>query len=102
MSKKSATDLAIIRQGATSEFWKLICKIVDENIRLVEEQMESENMDDLPADEYKVMSQVLKLKKKMYLSLKDLPKSFLESKKLPDQSTPNFDPYGSAKDFVDN
>lgn len=102
MSEKDISQSSIIRQGLSSPFWQIICKGIDDNIKAIEKETEDERMDELPAEEYKIMMEVLKMKKRYLLKLKDYPGFLLENSKQPVQTTPNYDPYNTASDFIDN
>ena len=74
-ARKRAVNEAeeILRQGALTEFWKLLVAGIDKSIAHLESERDSEDMSDLPAERYKVEDLILKAKiKKSEISGKKL------------------------------
>ena len=69
----------ILRNGQASEFWRLICQATDESIAFLQEQEDGEAMDELPAEEYVMMTKLLKAKRQYLKKLKTMPNDIIES-----------------------
>lgn len=97
--KDKETIREILSQGVGGEFWTIICQALDETAEHLKKIMENEDMEDLPADQYKVKNEILKAKKANIEKLKNLPMSICEWLDDIAQEKKDFDPYFTASDF---
>ena len=89
----------ILSQGIATEFWSILLQALDESIIHLQKEQDSDDMRDLPAEQYKVEAEILKAKRANLHKLKDLPTSIIAWLIQPDQSEPNFDPYFTAEEL---
>ena len=80
-------------QGQSSEFWLLVLQSLEQSIARLEGERDGEDIKDLPAEQYKVESELLKAKISYLKHLKEIPATIIQWLQQPDQSIPNFDPY---------
>lgn len=99
--RNKSTVQALLKQGAVSEFWKVITESLQDTIDHLKEQMDSDELSDLPAAEYKVQNEILRHKIKYLELLKATPETLALWLETPEEERTNFDPYRTAKDFVD-
>ena len=83
----------ILREGANTEFWDVICKALDESMDVGLSNL-SQDISRLPASEYKITNEINKSKVKFLHALKDLPNSYAEFLEKPAEDKPaSYDPY---------
>lgn len=93
----------ILLDGKATEFWHILCEVIDQNIKHVERQIfDREEGGSMDASEYKVWLETLKNRRHDLMELKNLPDSLMMKMNQPDQSIENFDPYATEKDFMSN
>ena len=84
----------ILKQGQLSEFWQIVCQFVRESKEHLRQEQESDGLRDLPADQYKVESELLKAKIKYLDKLTDYPNTIIGWLQNPNTDEPkNWDPY---------
>ncbi|MCK5211698.1 hypothetical protein KAJ89_03280 [Candidatus Parcubacteria bacterium] len=90
---QEATSQEILRLGQDSDFWRLMLVALEkckENLRNISD---SDDFKDLPADRYKLESELSKAKIKYLDKLSNLPGSLIVWMKNPDNKDKDFDPY---------
>lgn len=101
----TARDLEIIKAGMNSEFWHIICKYIENDISVTEDLLDGTTNDEeiskLPSDEYKIVIETLKMKRKYLLKLKDFPRTLLDESNVSPKIVDNYDPYRKPIDFID-
>lgn len=91
-----------LRQGQGTEFWQILQAATDEIIKDIEEQIDGEKIRALPANEYKVVMEILKGRKKDLLKLKELPGTLIIELENPNQSEPDFRAYDDIRDLKED
>lgn len=86
-------------EGQSTEFWVLIMQALDQSIARLEGERDGQEIKELPADQYKMESELLKAKIHYLKHLKELPSTIMAWTQQPDQSTPSFDPYYTASEL---
>lgn len=91
----------ILSQGQATPFWRVIQEAVDDSIAHLSKREDSEELRDLPAEQYKLESELLKAKRKYLQHLKELPKKIIEYLAEPpeNRNTGNDDPYYSETEL---
>ena len=94
-SKKEEQDAVdVLRTGAKSHFWGLIVKALEESKEYIQSQMDSEEMKNLEADQYKLMNELYKAKKEFLNILMKTPENIVSWLQLaPSERPKDFDPY---------
>ena len=93
-ARHKAENQEILRQGMIGSFWSLMCEAMEESTRKLEEDLDSEDLGDLPADMNKVESEILKAKKKNLQKLFDMPQTLIDFLEEPPKvGMEEFDPY---------
>ena len=90
----------ILDAGKQSEFWRIICRGIDETIEGLEALRDSDVFEDLKADEYKIQSELIKARISHLKRLKEFPDNVFEELVGIKQSDQNFDPYSNSEDFL--
>lgn len=92
----------ILREGAVSEFWEIIKEALDENIENVDRMIltELEDLEDMPAEEFKIRLSILREKKKHYAMLKGTPYLIVQSLGEPEKLIDDLDVYDKKEDFL--
>ncbi len=70
-----SNEQEVLKQGKGGSFWQVIVGYIDKNIEELQAQEDGQDLKDLPADQYKLESQILKAKKSY---LKELKKYLIE------------------------
>ena len=83
----------ILSQGVSSDFWELLCQVLDDNIKAQDEQINDEDVMDLDPVQYKTTMEILKGRKSDLQKLKELPQKIILDLQDPNQTEPEFDPY---------
>lgn len=92
-TKDSESKIEILRRGAASEFWDLLCEALDESIEHLQKLSDGDEVGDLPADKYKLQMELLKAKKYYLKRLKEYPAILINQMNNPDFDEKSFDPY---------
>ena len=90
---------SILRQNKVGEFWQIIEQAIDEIIDDIQEQLDGKDITKYPAQEYKVMNEILKGRKRDLLKLKELPDTLILELENPDQSEPDMRGYEDISDL---
>lgn len=93
MAKPAESQQAILEMGTKTDFWKLICEFVDKSIAIVERERDSEELMDLPADQYKFAMELIKTKIKYLKRIKEYPDIIITSLEKVDSEEEDFDPF---------
>lgn len=91
----------VLRLGKGTEFWKLIGMALDDSIAHLQAEQDSNDIFELPAEQYKVMVELLKAKRKYLAHLKNLPDTLIEFLTEPagNLEEKNFDPYYTEEEL---
>lgn len=92
----------ILRLGQATEFWKLICDALDDSIVHLQKKQDDDDIEDLPAERYKVETELLKAKRKYLAHLKRLPEALIAYLTQPAgnlEKDHNFDPFYTAEEL---
>lgn len=95
--KTSAQE--ILQLGARTDFWGLITVGIDEMIEDIEHEFEERDMKGLPAEQYKLETEIKIAKIKFLKNLRELPRELILKMQNPADEVKNFDPYRTARDF---
>jgi len=90
---KKATSQEILRLGMDGDFWQLIVSALQDSKENLRNLLDSDDLKDLPADQYKLESEILKSKIKYIDKLSELPKNLIAWHENPDNTEKDFDPY---------
>ncbi|MBI4136855.1 hypothetical protein HY469_02220 [Candidatus Roizmanbacteria bacterium] len=93
---------AILLDGMRTEFWRVICDSLDENIDLIEKDMDDSALREFPGNEYKIRMEVLKAKKRHLIALKEFPGNVAKQLEETEKAQVELDPYRTSKDFLYN
>lgn len=92
--KEEQSAIEILKQGAQSEFWQLILKIMQESKEDIQAKQDSEDMKDLSAELYKSYNELFKAKKELIDTLMKTPENIISWLAKPQAERPKeFDPY---------
>jgi len=80
--RKAVQD--VLRVGAGSEFWKIICQRLQMAIDGVQAALDSDDFINLIAEEYKIRTETLKKEKKNLVGIKDLPETMVKEMDKPE------------------
>lgn len=83
----------VLRQGQQTEFWQVVCALIDESVARKRAELMGDDLLEVPGAEYKTRVEILKNEIIDRETLKDLPESFIVELESPDQTDPDFDPY---------
>lgn len=97
-AQSSEDKSQILRLGMQTDFWRIITEKLEENIEHLNELEDSDDMADLPPDQYKLEVALLKAKRKYIRKLIDLPQVLIEFLANPEADSFNLDPYETADD----
>ena len=90
MSKENVEKQNILRSGMETEFWKIMVSTLEDFVvRLEKEEVNVE----LPADQYKLESEILKAKVRHVKKLIATPESMIEFFQNPETDEESWDPY---------
>jgi len=92
MARKS-DEKEILKRGKETLFWKIICEAINKRIETLQELEESENFEELPADQYKLKSQLVKAERKHLKIMKDYPDILMGRFGTPKNTDIELDPY---------
>lgn len=84
---------AILLAGQATDFWDVLCQVIDINIERQDAQINDEDIMDLDPVEYKTTMEILKGRKRDLIKLKKIPETLILDMEDPDQSQPDLDPY---------
>ena len=90
----SQSKQEILRQGQQSDFWQIIITYLKESKEHLRQQQDSDNLKDLPADQYKVENELLKAKIQYLDKLADYPNTIIGWLQNPNPEEKDWDPYG--------
>lgn len=100
--KKAESLMEILRLGQATEFWKLIQESIDESKEHLQKVEDSQELRELPAEQYKLESEILKMKKRYLDHLRRLPTSIIEYLQEPPENREkagNDDPYYNQEEL---
>jgi len=91
----------ILKQGIKTDFWKLLVDGLDESIKRLQNEQNSDELRDMPADQYKVENEIIKASIANLKDLKELPENIISWLEDPNAGDPGheFDPYAKDEDF---
>ena len=92
-TKDSKSKQEILRQGMNSEFWMIISEALRDSKNHLRDEQGSDDLKDLPADQYKVENELLKAKIKYLDKLADYPNTIIGWLANPNQEEKDYDPY---------
>ena len=96
MTKKIDTIEAILRAGASGDFWQIICKEIDKEIESCERERDSDNLAKESADIYKLAMENIKDKIKHLRAIKNYPETIAQNIENPiEEEDP--DPYDKGE-----
>lgn len=100
--KGAESKMEILRLGQATEFWRVICDAIDESISYLRAEEDGDAIRELPAEQYKLESELLKAKRKYLAHLKNLPSSLIAYLTEPAENTTkekNYDPFYSEAEL---
>jgi len=87
------TAIAIIQEGMTRDFWKLITEALIDSKEYIQKQQDEAVMLEVPALEYKIRNEVYIAKKQFIDNLLETPTNLIQHLSVPESDSRNFDPY---------
>lgn len=100
MKFKNPTDennaKGILEEGKKSEFWKLVLQSIAESKEFIQSEQDSEDLKDLPAENYKLQNELFKAKKQFLDSLAKTPDNIISWLQKPSSERQEFDPYDKS------
>ena len=90
-STKKEEIKRILKDGLTNEFWVLICQAINKDIEMLRNV--PNGFADLPAEQYKFESELVREKINYLEALRAKPNEIINDLTEPDQSRPEHDPY---------
>ena len=91
--KESQSKQEILRQGQQGDFWQIILDFIKQSREHLRNEMDADQLRDLPADQYKVENELLKAKIKYLDRLADYPNTIIGWLQNPSNEEKNYDPY---------
>lgn len=92
-SKKPIDIQGILNEGKSSEFWGIIVEALDQSIVALQAEHDTDEFKNLPADQYKLESELIRAKKQFLNTLKATPDNIVSWLSSPERKNENFDPY---------
>ena len=86
-------QIEILNEGKKSVFWKIIVSEIDKQLEDLNNLEENTELWQLPAEEYKLRSEILKTEKKNLNKIKCYPEVIIGILGTPEPQEENFDPY---------
>ncbi|KKN30970.1 hypothetical protein LCGC14_0828640 [marine sediment metagenome] len=83
----------VVKLGMKGDFWNLILQDLKEAKKYLQKKRNSDDLMELPADQYKMKSELIKAKIKYLNILINVPKNLISGLEKPDNKKPTFDPY---------
>lgn len=83
----------IMRQGMQSEFWLMIMQALDESMKILQAEADSDEMKTLPPEQYKLESELIKAKRYYLARLKEYPQVIINRVADTNFEDFEFDPY---------
>ena len=83
----------ILEAGMSSQFWRIIVEALEESIDFIQEQMDSDDLRELSAEQYKLHNELFKAKKQYLNTLINTPRNLISWLGTPDNERKEFDPY---------
>lgn len=96
IDKKAAEQ--VLKEGMKTPFWELILETIKESKDAIQSAQDGKDINDLPADEYKIQNEVFKAKKKFLDQLAVTPDNLISWLQHPDNKQKNFDPYAEPEE----
>lgn len=93
MEKDAKSKQAILQQGQSSDFWRIILDYIELSREHLRKEQKSQNLKSLPAEEYKLQNELLMAKLEYLDNLADYPNTIISSLQNPNQEEINFDVY---------
>ena len=91
----------IIKEGVQSEFWQLILQSLDKRWNSLKDVFDSEDFDNLSADEYRLAHVAAKITKQEIKNMKQIPEDIFHSLETgTTEKVESADPYKTAQDFL--
>ena len=90
----------ILKAGANSEFWKILCQRLVDSIEAIQSQLDN-NDGDLPAEEYKIRHEVLRKQKIDRMDILSMPEDLVKELDNPEffKQDREEDVYKTKEDF---
>ena len=93
----------ILKQGMGSPFWTVIKQRLQEHIDSVQALLDSDNLKDKPAEEYKIQTETLKRQKHDRIGIIDMPEVLIAELDSPDFfGQEEEEIYPDKEDFAEN
>lgn len=96
--KKPAEIQAILDSGVKGDFWQIILAVIEESRQHLQTYSDSDKLKDLPAEQYKLESELIKAKRKYLTMLQETPDNLVSFLSSPDNRAESFDPYATTKE----
>lgn len=87
--------IKIMREGYDSEFWRLICQAIDENLEDLDAQLidYAGSCEEIPSEEVKIFMSTYQAKKNYLQKLKETPSLIVNSVMPIEEEVERVDPY---------
>ena len=89
----SQSQQEILKQGQLSEFWQIIVQFVRESKEHLRQEQRSQDLKNLPAEQYKLENELILSKLEYLDKLTDYPNTIIGWLQNPDNEDRNYDPY---------
>jgi len=83
----------ILKDGKDKEFWKILKNALQDSINASSERRNSDELAELPAEQYKIENEIMKKEIELMEYLQRLPESLIKYLESPPDKEKNFDPY---------
>lgn len=97
--EKVKKNLAVLEAGRQSEFWILMCQILDANIEVITAQLLN-GVDGTNKEESKDLEDRLRDKLKFLKEVRNTPENEISKHTSNDAEVPSFDPYQTKEQLV--
>lgn len=89
------SKIEILQAGIKTPFWDLVVEAIKESKQHIQDQMDSDDLKELTAEQYKFQNEIFKTKKQFLDMLIRTPNNIISWMEKPTKDKPrNFDPYG--------
>ena len=93
--KSNIDRIEILRQGQQTDFWRILCERIEQRIETLMQLEDSVDFEELPPEQYKLKSQIMKIERKHLEAMRNYPDIMILELGSPEKPTPlrSLDPY---------
>ena len=97
--KEKANAEGILKEGMKTKFWQIICDALKESKEVLQRIQDSDEIADLPPEQYKHKMEIYKAKKEYLDTLSKTPENIISWLQDPKSDNTDFDPYFKDKEL---